>query len=173
MEDSIVAGLISGLVVTLFVIVFRSIWHRIIVPWFEDRVYKDIRIEGTWFSLYSDNASNRQETISLQRHGHEISGTIICNNGPDEGEKYRVTGSFRNLILALLYEVDDPVKVDRGTMTLRCIRNGQRLGGKVAFYSNQGDIINDCDVTWYRSKEDLVRVLETAKHSQQTDPADR
>ena len=46
MTENIITGLVSGLVVILFVLVFRSFWNAVIVPWFEDRVYKDVKIEG-------------------------------------------------------------------------------------------------------------------------------
>jgi len=59
MNENIIAGLISGAVVTLFIIIFRSIWIKIIEPWFEDRVYKDAQIEGKWFTLYLTTIDNR------------------------------------------------------------------------------------------------------------------
>ncbi len=82
MSENLVAGLVSGLIVTLLVVLFRSLWRDTIVPWTEDRVYKDIRIEGTWYSLYpaflsGAHASERQEVISLDRHGHAVSGSIV------------------------------------------------------------------------------------------------
>ena len=45
MTDNIIIGLVSGLAVTLFALVFRNFWNAIIVPWFEERVYKDVKIE--------------------------------------------------------------------------------------------------------------------------------
>jgi hypothetical protein len=163
MKESIVAGLVSGLFVALFVVVFRTLWRGTLVPWFENRVYKDIQIEGSWFALYPTAAGEPQQTISLTRHGHAVSGTIICNTGEDEGQKYRVTGSFRNLILTLLYETEDHQKVDRGTLTLRCVRNGERLVGKQALYHDFSDAIREYDVLWFRDKEDLATVLHSVK----------
>jgi hypothetical protein len=83
-------------------VIGRGIPHfleRILVPWFEERVYKDAQIEGKWFSLYPTTEEHRQETISLTRHGHAVTGTMICTAGFDEGEQYQLSGSFRNLIL--------------------------------------------------------------------------
>lgn len=160
MKENMIAGLFSGLLVTLLVVVFRSFWENILVPWFEDRVYKDIRIEGTWFSLYPEaNDPKRQEIITLSRQGHTVTGTMTCTNGKDEGESYCLSGSFRNLILPLIYETADRSKTDRGSITLMAIHNGQRLHGKIAAYINERNAITDADVIWFRSKTDLANAL--------------
>jgi hypothetical protein len=159
MKGSFITGLVSGLTVTLLVVVFRAVWERILVPWFEERVYKDAQIEGKWFSLYPTTSEKRQETISLTRHGHEVTGTMICNNGLDEGEQYELSGSFRNLILPLVYETESKSKTDRGTITLKLVGNAQELRGKLAAYYTPKDTIDATDVIWFRSKSDLDKLL--------------
>jgi len=138
MIDNLVAGLISGLVVILLVIVFREFWRKVVVSWFEERIYKDARIEGVWYSLYSAGSGYRQEVISLKRHGHEVTGTMVCiDGGEDVGVKYQVSGSFRNLILPLVYESEDRSKTDRGTITLKLVKNAECLEGIVALYHSK------------------------------------
>lgn len=163
MEENLVAGLISGLVVTIFVLAFRHFWNAVIVPWFEERVYKDVRIEGKWFGLYPSSSDLRQDAIVLKRHGHSITGKIICTHGGDEGDEYSVCGSFRNMILPLAYESTDKSKTDRGTITLQCIRNGERLKGKIALYHTFEDSIIAGNIIWFRSKEDLDKVVKRIK----------
>ena len=159
METNIIAGLVSGLVVTLFVLVFRNLWKTIIVPWFENRVYKDIHIEGKWFGLYPSTPELRQDVVSLTRHGHLITGKMICSKGFDEGEEYTLCGSFRNLLLPLTYESTDKSKSDRGTITLKCIRNGERLSGKIALYQTITDRIEAANIIWFRNKEDIDKTI--------------
>lgn len=167
MEDNLIAGLISGLVVTLLVVVFRNIWRTIITPWFEERVYKDIHIEGKWFSLYPTSVELRQEIIVLKRHGHAITGTLICSKGGDEGEEYDLCGSFRNLLLTLTYESTDKSKSDRGSLTLRCVRNGERLSGKIALYHTISDRVESGNILWFREKEDLESTVERIKKNKE------
>ena len=126
------------------------------MPWFEERVYKDARIEGEWFSLYP--LGERQEVITLKRHGHSVTGTITCTKsrtGRDEGQQYDVQGSFRNMILPLTYEAHDRSKTDRGTITLKLIDNAARFDGKIAAYGDEGDLILSTDVIWFRSRKGL------------------
>lgn len=165
MAENITAGLISGLLATLLVFLFGAFWRGLIVPWFEERIYKDIRIEGTWYSLYPAAADGRQEVISIERHGHAITGTIICTSGDDSGEKYQIAGSFRNMLLPLTYESADSTKSDRGTITLQSVHNGERLVGKLAFYNTKEDAIATADILWFRVKSDLEQgIIEREKN---------
>jgi hypothetical protein len=159
MSENIIAGLISGVLATLLVFVFRSVWFAQIVPWFEERIYKDAHIEGTWFSLMPSTADNRQEVVTLERHGHAISGTLTCTSGGDEGEKYILAGSLRNMVLPLTYESANSAKTDRGTITLKLMRNGDRLVGKLAYYDTDEDSIDTTNIIWFRSKDDRDRVV--------------
>jgi hypothetical protein len=153
--EQLATGLISGLVVTFIAILGRSVWAKVVVPWFEERVYKDAHIEGKWFSLYPESPRIRQEVINLERHGHQISGTMICINGGDKGEKYNLSGSFRNLILPLTYESTEKGKTDRGSLTLMCLANGEVLKGQIANYDTNHNTVQSAGVIWYRSQASL------------------
>lgn len=156
MIENFIIGITSGLIVTLFVLVFRSFWNSVVTPWFENRVYKDARIEGKWYGILADAPYFKQELITLTRSGHEISGKMICISGPDEGEEYILSGSFRNMILPLTYESSNAKKTDRGSLTLMCIRNGNRLTGKIASYSTGTDSVQAHSILWFRDKEDML-----------------
>lgn len=158
--DNFYAGIVSGLVTTLFVVVFRSFWLKVLIPWFEDRVYKDAHIEGTWYSLYPLTVGNRQEIVTLERHGHTVTGKMICMSDYDKGEAYYFSGSFRNMILPLVYESVDKQKTDRGTITLKLVRNAEKFSGTVAAYNTDKDIINSLQVDWYRSADEHKAALQ-------------
>lgn len=160
MTENVVVGIVSGLTVSILVVFVRQFWRAVVIPWFEERIYKDMHIEGKWFSVYPEDTYIRRETISLKRHGHQIKGTIICNGGPDEGEEYKVEGSFRNLILPLVYETDDKTKSDRGAITLRAENNGMRLAGKMAGYHTPSDSIKTIEVVWVRSKDEHEAIIK-------------
>ena len=55
MVENIVVGLVSGLFVSFLVLVIGKLWRAVIEPWIEERVYKDLHIEGKWYSLYVES----------------------------------------------------------------------------------------------------------------------
>jgi hypothetical protein len=160
MSDSLISGIVSGLLVAAFLLICRRFWNGTVIPWFEERVYKDAKIEGEWFSVYPTWQDKREEAILLTRHGHAVTGVITCTNGEDEGEQYDVHGSFRNMILPLVYEAHDRSKTDRGTITLKLTRNAVTLEGKLAYYHDPQDAIDNADVIWFRSKGERVKYIE-------------
>jgi hypothetical protein len=157
MFENLVSGLISGLVVSFLVLVVSRFWRGVVDPWFEERVYKDLHIEGKWYSLYVNTGDYRKETISLKRHGHTITGHMICKTGEDDGEEYSLCGSFRNLLLPITYEATDKQKSDRGTITLMSSHNGERFIGKIAMYDTKSDSIDTTQIIWFRNKKDLEK----------------
>jgi hypothetical protein len=167
MVENIVVGLVSGLFVSFLVLVIGKLWRAVIEPWIEERVYKDLHIEGKWYSLYVESGDYRQEAINLKRHGHAIKGEMICKHGADDGEGYSLCGSFRNLLLPLTYESTDSKKSDRGTITLKSAHNGQRLVGEVAMYETKRDFISTAKVIWFRDKEELNKTIEYIKKNRE------
>jgi hypothetical protein len=163
MYENIVTGLVSGLVVSFTVLVIGKFWRGVVEPWFEERVYKDLHLEGKWFSLYVETGDYRQEIINLKRHGHAIIGLMTCRNGADEGEEYSLCGSFRNLLLPMTYESTDKNKSDRGTITLKSSHNGQRLIGEIAMYETRSGAIDTAQVIWFRNKDELKKTVEYIK----------
>ena len=155
MTDNIISGLISGLLVTALVFFCRSFWIKTIRPLFEECVYKDAKIEGQWFSLYPTTIDYSQEVITIQRTGHAITGSITTTNGRDRGKDFKIHGSFRNLILAVIYESDDRKRTDRGTISLKLKHNGQKLEGHVSHYADRTDDIDTSEVIWFRDREAL------------------
>ncbi|MGP5179150.1 hypothetical protein, partial [Psychrobacter aquimaris] len=157
----------SGLVVSFLVLVIGRFWRGVVEPWFEERVYKDLHLEGKWFSLYLESEDYRQEIINLKRHGHAVTGTMICKNSADEGEEYSLSGSFRNLILPMTYESVYKSKSDRGTITLKSSHNGQQLIGKIAMYETRRDSIGTTQVIWFRDKAELERTVNYIKNNRE------
>jgi hypothetical protein len=106
----IVSGLVAGLLTALVIIIIREYWIKVILPWYENRIYKDARIEGRWIATYGD--IKNKEIIDLQRTGHTVAGRITVTEGLDQGKVYDLKGTFNNLILSGLYVPTDARSLD-------------------------------------------------------------
>lgn len=71
------------------------------------------------------------------------------------------------MILTLIYETRDRQKVDRGTITLKCIKNGERLAGKIGIYHDASDTIDVNDIIWFRSKNQQAAFLKGIENKQE------
>jgi len=56
-------GVLGGLIATAIALFFREVWAKIITPWYENRVYRDARIEGKWKAQFSNSSYTDKEKI--------------------------------------------------------------------------------------------------------------
>jgi len=138
--DSLTIGIISGLITTLFIVILKSIFDKILIPWYEQRIYKDIKISGNWDAKYEDNDYGK-EIITITQIAHHISGTIITTTGEDKGNIYHFEGIFKNLILTASYSSINQTSIDRGTITLKIEDNGNKLVGFCSLYDDDSQNI--------------------------------
>ncbi len=138
--DSLTIGIIAGLITTLFIVIFKSILDKTLIPWYEQRIYKDIEISGKWDAKYEDNDYGK-ELITINQTAHHISGTIITTTGEDKGNIYHFEGIFKNLILTASYSSINKSSIDRGTITLKIEENGNKLVGYCSLYDDDSQDI--------------------------------
>lgn len=154
---NVIVSVCSGIGVSFLLFLLNQFWKNTISPWYENKIYKDLCIEGKWFCL---SFEYRQDIINLERKGHNIDGTMTCLNGLEKGEEYLISGSFKNLVLTLLYETKDKTKADRGSFTMMAKNNGTRLKGKIAFYDNNRDAISIGNMVWFRDTKDFEKYIK-------------
>lgn len=127
--EEIGIGIISGLLASFIVFVLTYLYINAIRPWFENCVYKDIRIEGSWKIIYQNMKEPAEEYASLERTAHAVRGSITAVKGPDAGKTYSVIGEFKNSILVLSYNAADKSTLDRGAFVLLIAGNGEKFIG--------------------------------------------
>lgn len=74
--------------------------------------------------------------VELKRVGHYLSGQVVEIGGISQVHTYRITGSFKNLILTGEYENESGAHIDRGSLSLMLRENGNSLEG---FFSSYAD----------------------------------
>ena len=137
---ALTVGIIASLLSVLLSLLFREIWIKILIPWYEERLYKGAEIEGVWHSIteYEDGGKN-EVVYKLQRKGHRIWGEFSSISGIDKGKKWSFHGQFKDLVLNIIYESDDPRILDKGSMAMMLNHNGEKLTGHLIYYANDGN----------------------------------
>jgi hypothetical protein len=137
--SSVFTGVIGGVFAAAICGIFVCVWIRIIEPWYEELLYKDARIEGAWDGRWTSETGNEvTEFVDLRRKGHRVWGTIKSVTGPDAGApEYLIQGTFKNLILTAEYESTSRQLLDRGSLTMMLVDDGEKFRGTVAYYSSK------------------------------------
>ncbi len=148
--SALVAGLFAGLIVSFLCLVLRQLWVRNILPWYEEQVYHDAKIEAQWRATLNMEGIETRETINLLRKGHNVTLTISRTSASDEGRTYLATGTFRNLILTGTYEASQRAFLDRGSFSLMLVNNGDTLCGYCSYYSDSAHLVKTAKYEWNR-----------------------
>ena len=147
--ETIVLGILSGLVASAIVFLIQIGYMKVLRPWIEDILYRDLRLEGRWLVTYPE-AEDISEAVELARSGHSVTGTITVTAGPDKGRVYSLSGTFKNLILTASFSGRDEARLDRGCFTLQVKHNGQHLVGFSTYYQDDENEIACLAAKWER-----------------------
>ena len=97
-----------------------------------------------------NNKPNHEFAITLKRRGHNISGSMLCTKGSNEGRHYMLEGTFKNLILTAAYESTDKSEIERGTITLMLKNNGRCLNGYLVALSDEDHDLSSARTNWIK-----------------------
>ena len=144
MSSEFAIGILSGLISVALVALFNQVWRRILIPWYENLLYKGAEIAGTWegTASYLTTGGTNKIVMKLSRVGYFVSGIATAVAGEDEGASWNVSGSFRNTILTLTYDSTDKRKLDRGSLCFMLVNNGDELRGGAQYYSGLDNAIH-------------------------------
>ena len=52
--EAVIVGIISSLIATLVFFGLASVFRSIVIPWFLDKIYRGVRIDGRWVNEQAD-----------------------------------------------------------------------------------------------------------------------
>jgi hypothetical protein len=148
---SLGSGLVSGLLVSLLGLLFRSWWLKVVEPWYEDKLYQNIKIEGKWAvtGTYEDSGTE-DFMIELFRVGHSVSGLAVCSSGVDKGQKFQITGILKNNVLLANWSNTDSHRIQSGTLCLSVEGDGDKLKGINCYLNTETGAICQTEQIWRR-----------------------
>lgn len=146
---ALLTGLVSGLLTTLLVFVTSRYWQRVLMPWYENRLYQDIRIDGDWIGTGIEYGIPFTEIIRVHQTAHHVKGETTFKRGADIVD-YEFEGEFKNLVLTVQYWAKRENNLDRGTFTLMLENNGEALRGHYVWYSPTDNCVQSGEYKWIR-----------------------
>ncbi|MDE1211861.1 hypothetical protein [Vibrio aestuarianus] len=97
MENHIISvfiGIVSSLLATGLFIGLSEFVRRVVLPWYEDKIYRGVRVDGSWSltEIGEINFEEEEMKMHLTQHGDQVSGSYYH---VDEGKKYEYVVSGR------------------------------------------------------------------------------
>lgn len=160
MTVTVVLNIVGSVIAAVLLILLARAWSRFIMPLID----RTIAIEGDWLTdiVFPDGEKNRHR-ITLRRFGHTVWGDAICEEGWGQGFRYKISGTFKNLVLAAQYEIVGRQRVERGSFTLMLIEGGSRLKGYLAYLDNDTNGIEAARCEWLAQEVPDPRARSTRR----------
>ena len=100
---SLIVGIASSLLATAIFVLAAEFWRKSIRPWFEDKIYKGVRLDGEWTStkiagMDSDSSIGTMK-FEIKQTAEKISGTYYHLDAKGEKTSYQITGVITNMYL--------------------------------------------------------------------------
>lgn len=97
---SLGVGISSSLLATALFILVSEFFRKKILPWYADKIYRGVRIDGEWevAEILGNNLKDLDKcmTLALKQNGDEIRGFYSHKDG-DEIDEYIVQGRIRDM----------------------------------------------------------------------------
>lgn len=137
-EESIILGVVSGVLTAVFIFLAKEFWIKILLPWYQGFRYQGADISGSWFAEYKDDAENSKSIYSvvLKQSAHKVMGSMQFTFVSDTRKfniDYNLTGEYWEGYLNLTCRSKDRKMYSHGSMFLKLINNGSGLLGQFNF----------------------------------------
>lgn len=103
---SLIVGIASSLLATAMFIFASEVWRKFVRPWYEDKIYKGVRLDGEWTAtkiagLAPDYAIGTMK-LELKQSAQNVSGTYYHTDEDGGKTPYAITGVMTNMYLTAI-----------------------------------------------------------------------
>lgn len=153
---TIFMGVLSGVFTAALIWVAMSLFNKIVIPWYQQRVYRGIDISGEWTSNKEYLGKIKvDQSIQISQKGHRIKGVLISRNKiPNRGNdttSFSIDGEVFNNYVYIVYKTTDKRYIGRGSFLLKVKEGGDKLwGGLIAIDRFSAKVMTSEDIEWKR-----------------------
>lgn len=173
-HETILLGVISGIITSMVLFLLARFFHDSIVPWIRSVRYKGIDISGTWHCLPKE--MNQEFQLEITQKAQKLSGVATFITKQSESSlnpKYKTGYQFENIrSFSISGEISDRFillnlkNVDRKRLgitafVLEVCGDGRKLQGAFSYYRPALDSISCSDVVVCRDREQAKYINES------------
>jgi hypothetical protein len=138
--ESLIIGIVSGIITTALIYLAVLIFRKIVIPWYQEIVYKGIDVGGKW-RMSSAEIEGMDMFLNLAQHAHRLKGTLTLfrknemESQIDPIRTYKIEGSISNRFIVATLSLIEKNRLGIGTLLFEVVGDGQRLKGNWTYYS--------------------------------------
>lgn len=148
-------GVVTGILTSALLFGLGVITSKIILPWYQDLVYKGVDLRGLWVNESDYAGARYRYQTSLKQNAHQLTGTTtITKSGTGQDDyviNFDVTGSTWEGFVVLNLRSTDRKTLSFATGLFKVKNRGKSLVGHLAFRSLTTDEVASEEAHWQRS----------------------
>ena len=137
--ESLVIGVVSGILTSALIYLLILIFTRIVLPWYRQLMYRGIEVQGEWTSSMHLRPELIQEwSMELKQKADSVSGDLSqskCQDGQIiKTETLRLTGSLKDRFLSGSIHPVEKSRLGICMILLEIVGDGSEMQGCVGWY---------------------------------------
>lgn len=149
---SIIIGIVSSLFATAIFIMMSEFIRKVAIPWYEDKIYRGVRIDGKWELLHLGDEDEQVDGLSMQLHlkqrGDVVFGTYMHSIG-DTTYTYVLSGKIRDMYFLATAVPESNRQIDGMSLLLHIQYKKSKLQmqGGVLYEGAPGEVEDHIGIT--------------------------
>lgn len=160
---ALVWGIVAGILTSVVLLLFARIFKQILLPWYQDLVYKGVDLRGKWIAQRTGSSGITYHfTLLLSQSAHSVKGkmTVAKINASvaqpgvqtsDYVQGFEVAGATWEGFVTINMTSDDRRSLSFSTSLLQVRSRGQKLVGHMVYRSSSVDQVESHEISWARS----------------------
>jgi hypothetical protein len=153
--ESLVVGVVSGIVTAVILYLLLILFNRIVLPWYRQLVYQGVDIAGKWEEhLDFGNGKTQVITAELTQKANSITGNVTivkaANGQITRTEIMFIKGTIKDRLFSATLIPVDKKRVGMITTLLEVVGDGGRMSGWASWYDVGMARITGQESEWIR-----------------------
>ena len=137
-QESIIIGVVSGIITSALLFLCVTIFNKIVIPWYRATIFSGIDISGTWEETVIHQDVTDHFTIELSQKNCEVTGILTVVKTENKTETIHtktlvINGRFQNAHLLLTMTNQDRKFQSLITYLLQISKGGTSLMGQASW----------------------------------------
>ncbi len=143
--ESVLIGVVVGVLTSAVLFVLNKIWKIIILPWYQSVIYKGVDVEGTWNADFGREVESSFE-LTLKQNAHQLNGHALVIKSSGEKLLFKAEGSIWEGYISLSMNTIDKKRLSFANVLLKVCKGGALLDGELTFRNMSDDVVSSTNL---------------------------
>ncbi len=139
--QSLIIGVVSGIVTTALIYLAVQIFRKIVIPWYQSIIYQGLIVSGEWRVASLSTGEGQEIVLNLTQKAHRLEGTATYVRKTDTSnlltehiKTFQIEGRVADRFAVLTLRHTERNRIGVEVLLLEIIGDGRKMAGYTTFY---------------------------------------